>query len=242
MNFYSLINTCATLSILLFNLRNLEEKKLLLGKHSQKLLTRLQSSSTILASSTFWAVLEIILISAAQYYIPGFANRPLGNIFDTGANYFGLLLAAHLSLIIVCTLLKVDLFRQVDLIAPAYPLALFLSKIACHFAGCCGGMRVTFTLFGSAPINMNFPVQLLESFCALMIFWILLIWKDDIPTGAAFPLYITLYSGLRFVSEFFRIEENVWGIFKTYHLFCMGGVFVGLTELFLTVKFRDKIC
>ena len=238
MSRYDLLNYAATAAVFIFNLFHIREKKALLGKRSRQIMERFSKTdqqhlwARLLSGATFWAVMETLLISVLQYVLA--PNRPFGELVGTGANYFGLLLTAPVFMAAGCVLMGIDIRRQIDLVTPAYPLALAISKIACLFGDCCGGAQCTF-LGGR-----EFPSQLVESLLAALIFAVLLCYRKEMKTGTVFPWYMILYSGTRFFSEFFREEENVLGIFKIYHILCMGGVLLGVAALYFLLREYDR--
>lgn len=182
----------------------------------------------------FWVFVDIFLISAFQYIPAPVLNSTLGNLADTGANYFGLLLGAPIIFFIYCKITRTDLLNLLDLIAPGFPLALFFAKMACFDAGCCGGIP------WHAPFIADhfptFPSQLVEANVGILLFLFLMSAKERLKLGTAYPVYMILYSGIRFFTEFLREEENILWIFKTYHFFCLAGLALGILEYALAVR------
>jgi len=247
MTLYKFFNLISGFILLGYNLSLFREKLNFPGRRSAALMARFQHSArpdrltVLLSGVTFWAFAELTVLSVIQYAPALFLNTVVGDLFHTGSNYFGLLFAGPFFLLLFCFLWRIDPLRQMDLLTPAYPLALSVSKIACFSAGCCGGITVSFRLLRSHPISGTFPSQLLESVLALLIFFLLLHWKETLPAGSLFPVYLILYSGIRFFSEFLRHEAPVCGILRTYQLFCIAGVLFGLLELFFVLKFGKQL-
>lgn len=237
---YSLLGTASQITAHLFNLLNYKKKKQLLSRRAQNLQKHF-SQNRILSSSNFWAVVETLLISCVQYLPIGVLNTWFGNLVGTGANYFGIMSGAPIALIILFILLWVNPLKQFDLITPAYPLALTVSKIACFCAGCCSGIQTSSGMYNFSTGQTEFPVQLVEAALAFCIFLVLIRIRKKAKTGTLFPIYLVLYSGTRFFSEFLRSEENVLWIFKTYHLLCLCGVAVGSVLLLFVLKYGDMI-
>lgn len=179
-----------------------------------------------MSTTAFWTILEIVLITAAQYFSAAYFNVAFGELVNTGANYFGLVFFAPVLVALVCLVLRIDLLAQMDIITPAYPLALIFVKIACYSANCCKG--VAWIDGFSRPIII--PVQLIESAAALLIFVFLMLCKDKMKKGTVFPIYLMVYSGIRFFTEFFRCEPKVFLGLRTYQLLCLVGIVVGALE------------
>lgn len=224
----------SSLALLIYNLTRFKEKQALLSKVSQIIL-----SHTSRRISLFLTVTEIVLISLYQHGLVSPINFFLGNLLDTGANYYGMIIAMPLLLSLLCWIIGVDPFRQIDLITPAYPLALFFMKLGCFCAGCCSGLPCDFYLFGLKYDAI--PIQLVEACIALLLFFFLLIYKSKAAIGTLLPVYTTLYSVIRFFTEFLRGERNVFLCFKTYHILCLIGIILGIVQLALLRKYRAAI-
>ena len=143
MSLYSFFNIVAVAMVPGYNLLHYKRKKMFLGGVSCSVIKYFASKqqcgvNRILASLGFWTVLETLLISYVQYI--GIFNSLVGDLLGTGANYFGMLFFTPMLVVFVCILLRIEPLAQLDLITPAYPLALTFSKIGCFFGGCCRGI------------------------------------------------------------------------------------------------------
>jgi len=245
-NLYSPLGTISFFVLLIFNLSQIKYKKLMLCKIS-KLLQKYFSKSNntiskMLSSNTFLAIVETIIISIVQYLPISFLNFEFGELVGTGANYFGLILFIPYILLLFCFLIQIHPLKQIDLITPAFPLALTISKLACFFTGCCRGIPTNFLgLYNHNSGLIEFPVQLLEAGIAFLIFIFLMFFIKKAKIGTIFPTYLIIYSATRFFSEFLRCEPNVFLGLKTYQLLCIIGIVIGIIELILVNKFRNKI-
>ena len=243
---YDALGSLSSIIIYLFNILQYKRKKNLQSystQYLQNFFYKLKPGSkiNILAFPIIWIILEIALFSYVQYELTGFVNRTFGDMVGTGANYFGKLYHIPFLLVAICILFWVDPLKQIDLITPAYPLALVIAKLACFCQGCCRGIEWAGGLYNHSSERYEFPVQLVEAGLALLIFIFLMFWRDKAKPGTMFPTYLILYSATRFFSEFLRHEENVFGILKTYHILCIIGVIVGIVELLIALKFGKDI-
>ena len=126
--------------------------------------------------------------------------------------------------------IKGPILPSYDIPATYMPLGLAIHRaFACLNAGCCFGRptdlpwgiifpkgSLPYRAFGSVPLH---PTQIYESFLALVIFVILLIWRkrgQKVP-GELFALQVALYSIGRFGIEFFRGDaiRGTWGPLST---------------------------
>lgn len=253
MDLFLTFNSISTVVLLAYNLLHYKEKKKLLGGVSHSVIKYFSAKKQnlvykVLSSVGLWTVIEILLVFMLQYYLTGNFNGIFGNIVNTGANYYGLMFFAPPLVIALCFLMKIDPLAQMDLIAPAYPLALIFVKIACFSAGCCRGVRWIYGVYNPTSRLIEFPSQLLESAVALLLFVFLLICKKKFKKGTVFPVYLMTYSALRFFTEFTRVEPKVFMGLKTYQILCIVGVAVGALEYLAArkydayVKRKEALC
>lgn len=239
---YTLFSFIAGWALLIYNLIYYRKKKLLLSGVSNRAVKHFQSKQRkgvcrILSSQTFWVITEIVILSAVQI-LPAMVLNPIfGNLVNTGANYYGLMFIGSWLMVALCLLVKVDLLAQMDLITPAYPLALIFTKIGCFFAGCCRGVRWIYGVYNPTSRRIEFPAQLLEAFVALLLFVFFISFKSKFKKGTLFPVYLMIYSAIRFFTEFTRVEPAVFLGLKTYQILCIIGVAVGALEYVAARKY-----
>ena len=165
---------------------------------------------------------------------------------DKSDNFFYNILVLPVGLILAGLLFKLSPLKFTDYIAPAISLALIIFKIACTFAGCCYGVESeTFGIINHGNNErMEVPVQIIEGVCALIMFIIILLVrrKKDRTPGLLYPLFMIMYCGSRFVSEFWRGDyPDVWGPLKGYHIQCIIGFVEGLIFLAIALKWGERI-
>lgn len=201
------------------------------------------------ANLNFGKIVKVILASIELILMVGIGaaatlnNNPFGEMVGTGVNYFGGLFSFPIYLFIASCVLMTNPLKQIDITTLSLPIYLFFVKIACFLNGCCWGIP-----WENGPYNYHYdhpgnqvPVQAIEAFWALAIFVFLLIYRKKAKPGTLLPMYMILYSATRFCSEFFRREENVLWIFKTYHLLCIAGVIVGIILLLIVKRYGERI-
>ena len=242
---YGLFNTIAVYIVYIYNLVNLKNKKNNLSNASLILHKRFSDKEKLnfLTSINILTLIETLAIAFVQYDIAGYLglNSIFGKIFKTGANYFGLLVLGPIILYLFFYVISINPLKQMDSITPAYPLALVFVKLACFFHGCCQGFECSWGYYDQTECKNFFPTQLIEAGLALLLFIFLICYRKKAKEGTLFPIYMILYSATRFFSEFTRIEKNILGPFKTYHFLCLMGVIIGIAELFVVLKYSEKI-
>lgn len=236
---YDIVNTIGILMILVYNLLHYQEKKKLLGGVSKSVIARCESKQCRgpWATVAFWAILETILISAAQHYLAGIFNVKLGDLLNTGANYFGILFGSPFLVALICILFRIDFLAQYDLITPAYPLSLIFIKLSCYWTGCCRGFAWDRGIYNPTTRLTEFPAQLLESAVALVLFLFLLFYHKKMKKGTVFPIYLMLYSAIRFFTEYTRCEPRIFMGLRMYQFLCIAGVLIGAILYFLVCSY-----
>ena len=238
---YDLLSVLMFLPILIFNLSQFKRKKLILSKKTISIINDSGKITRKTRTENSYILLEIIIISLLQYALIPIGNKVLGNLLKTGPNYFGLLFIGPVILTIVFIFSGTDVLKHIDLITPAYPLGLIVAKLACFCYGCCYGIECSFGLYNHFTKAVEFPVQLVEAGLGLILFVFLMFIRRKTKEGTLFPIYLITYSATRFFSEFLRHEADVLWIFKRYHLFCLAGIVVGVIELYLVTKKKNKL-
>lgn len=233
----------SSMALLIYNLMHIREKKELLSSVSKMILSGgAERKSQILHQTVIClTIIEIVLISLYQHGLVSILNKMTGNLLNTGANYFGFIFFMPLLLPLLCWMIGVDPYKQIDLITPAYPIALFFMKIGCFCAGCCRGLPYTFGIYNQVHEYMEIPVQLIEAAFAVIIFFILLVRKKKSAPGTLLPQYIILYCASRFFSEFLRIDPNIFLGLKKYQILCIVGFFWGIAQLRVLQKYQDSL-
>ena len=245
MYLFWLFNEISWMALVVYNLLQFRKKKLFLSGLSKAVMGYMESRkpswfTKLLGSANLWAIVELMLVSAAQYLCVGFLNSGASKLFQTGANYFGVLYGAPILVVLLCLLIRTDPLAQLDLVTPAYPLALFFAKIACHFGGCCCGVVWEKGLYNPITRQIEFPAPFLEAGVALLLFIVLFSFRNRFKKGTVFPTYLIAFSAIRFFTEFTRIEPAVFLGLKTYHFLCIAGVILGVAEYVLVRWYSKK--
>lgn len=241
---YDLINYISSLALFLFIFMQLK-KTGTHGLYSRFLLRNKDAGSRWHSVATAAEALILLLFAAA---LPTWTfTRPFSMLFydftgRTGAVlYFGCLLFLIPFFLLGAFLLGVRPLKTLDLSVPGFSLSLIYFKLACFCSGCCNGIKTDYGFFNYRTKRVEFPVQLVESAEALLIFFILMKVGKKAKTGTMFPLYLVLYSVMRFFSEFFRAQPDILGPLKCVHLFCIAGALLGFAGFVLAEKYGERI-
>lgn len=247
---YSLFNTLARVLTIVASLFYFNIKKDSISLYSRTVINFIEQKKLKIGKIKVEKIVEIILVSVELLlmgYLPSLAakvNQPFGSLVGTGGNYFGLLTVVWLVVILISVLILSNPIKQLDLVAIFLPFRMIFTRLACFFNGCCWGIPWEY-----GPYNYHYdhpgnqvPVQAIEAGFVLIIFLFLLWYRKRARPGTMFPMYMFLYSGLRFFNEFFTAADpDIIGPFNMYHILCAIGVVIGLVAFFVMRKYGEKI-
>ncbi|MFH1147900.1 MAG: prolipoprotein diacylglyceryl transferase [Pseudomonadota bacterium] len=170
------------------------------------------------ANLFFWIVISAIAGSRLLYIIVefrSFVSAPLETvkIWKGGLVFYGGLILAVIVAVFYIRRNGMPLWRTMDILVPSLAIGQVFGRTGCFFAGCCygrpanGRFAVTFTNPDSlAPLYIPLhPVQLYEAAAVFVIF--LVLWtvrRAKRFEGRLVWIYLTLYSGARFLIENYR--------------------------------------
>lgn len=135
-------------------------------------------------------------------------------IITSGFVFYGGLLGAIIGIYIFAKKYDMIFSDLADIVAPGFPLFHFWGRVGCFFAGCCYGKKAAWGIaLENEPGVPRIPIQLFESACLLLIFFVLLYLEkkshNNIPI---LHVYLFLYAICRFNLEFFRGDtiRGIW--------------------------------
>lgn len=248
---YGLFNTLSVVIPLILSLFYFKSKKESISLYSEcaiRALSRIELKIGKFALN-IGKILKFLLVSLESLIMVYMAtitssNREFGNLVGTGANYFALLFTTWLFVILASILILSNPIKQLDFTTQILPIHICVVRLACFFNGCCWGIP-----WEHGPYNYHYdhpgnqvPVQAIESGFAFAIFLFFLWYRKKARPGTMFPMYMFLYSGLRFFNEFFTAADpDIIGPFNMYHILCAIGFVVGLVAFLVMRKYGEKI-
>ena len=134
-----------------------------------------------------------------------------------------------------------------DMLSFCVPLFHVFGRVGCFLTGCCYGVKSDFgfasyhtadpALYGVS----RFPVQLVEAFGNLLIFFIIMyLFRKKKFTGKLLAVYVTLYAPMRFVLEFFRGDKIRGFIFGLSTSQFISVILLGAVVAYCAVKLIMK--
>jgi len=177
----------------------------------------IDTALTILISCIVGARLMFVLLALGDY-----ANNPVTivDVWQGGLSFHGGVLGALIGTAIFARRYRLRWDVLVDLITPTVALGYAITRIGCFLRGCCHGHPTDLPWGVVFPENIKefpmpvHPTQLYASAGSLLLMLILIkLWPRLHRPGQLFPLYLFLYSILRFLCEITRkgATAEVWG-------------------------------
>ena len=243
---YEPINTLGNLCALIWILFHLKEYRSF-STLSRIPEARLGDKKGNFFTRWFLTIIEAIFIFTLVLTISGPITHEISYIFlgERCDNYFWNIFCVPVLLLLVGLILRISPFKLWDFAVLPINICLIFYKLACFCCGCCYGVESeSFGMFNHLNDAKEFPVQLVEEACAIIMFIILLTLsrKKERKVGILYPLYMLMYCGSRFISEFWRGDfPAVWGALKGYHIQCIVGFIEGLIFLFVVLKWGGKL-
>lgn len=164
------------------------------------------------------------IIGARIAYVIQFWDSYRGNLMGIfridrgGLVFYGGFFLAMLCIILYCRKNKLDMWRVLDIVAPALTLGHMFGRIGCFLNGCCFGKPTACALGiiypeGSLPYHMYgpaslHPVQLYEAAANLLLFGVMFYLARNTKRGIATASYLIFYGIIRFADEFFRGDHT----------------------------------
>lgn len=174
-------------------------------------------------------------------------------IWHGGQSIHGAILGGILSIIVYCKIKKINFYSYADVFAVSLPLAQSIGRWGNFFNNEAFGKPTdNFFIKSYIPIE-NRPVEyftneyfhptfLYESIFDFIIFVFLFkkykIWKED--RGFTFWLYLILYSSVRFLIEFIRVDSlNIFGNISSAHFISVVIILISIVNV---IKIKHKGC
>lgn len=109
-----------------------------------------------------------------------------------------------------------------DSFALALPMGETIGRIGCFFNGCCYGVvceRNSFAIWQHGAWRV--PTQFVLGAASLLIFFVVLKMRSKLRDGETWLLYLSLFGASRFVIEFWRERNLVFGALSFAQIVCL---------------------
>lgn len=144
-----------------------------------------------------------------------------------GVSFFGSVFLIPVVMPIIGLLFRQRPGQTMDICAPCVAIMIACLRISCFLTGCCGGW--TMCIEG---LCFAWPTQMLDSIGDLMIMvWLLQREEKNKAFGTLYPLFMVLYSTMRFFLEFLRDTPKDWLLLSHGQWFSALAVLIGVLWL-----------
>jgi len=215
----------------------------ILRKHKKEV----NLTDDLVDSFMFYLFIGMFIGSRLFYFIfqepQLFLKNPLEffMIWHGGMAYFGGLITTILAIYIFVKKHKLDFYRLADIVVIPVVFATALGRIANFLNGELVGTvtNVPWCFIFPGYAGCRHPYQLYAALSMFLLFGVLLLTKTlKQQKGFVFWLFVTGYSGLRLLTDFFRDDPRFLAL-TLWQYFCIVGFIVGL--IFINKIYTNKI-
>jgi phosphatidylglycerol:prolipoprotein diacylglycerol transferase len=161
-------------------------------------------------------------------------------IWEGGLVSYGGFVLGGLTFLILLKFQKQPVLAWFDALAVGFPLGLFFGRIGDVLTGDYSGAE-KFTTFSS--LKSGVPLPFYEAALCLLIFFIALalyLKKDRIVSGLVFLITLLLYSGGRFIIDFWRSESGLIWKLSLGQVFGLTIFIASLVAIILLLRVQKK--
>lgn len=192
---------------------------LLAAKNAKKM----KLNKDIIYDLSFYILISSIIGARIGFFITHPLSFSLINFFkvwEGGMSFFGGFVLAFITLIIYVKKNKLDFWKIADIFALPIVIGHLIGRIGCYIAGEHIGRaaNVPWSIYQEGALRH--PVILYE-ILGLIIIAVIISKIKDKKQGTLFLTYLLLYSILRFIVTFFRIDDPIF-------LFLTGSQYVSI--------------
>ncbi len=248
---YDLIGILCLIPLLFFLFKLKKKKETIgLGKTSEFLMNCAiakypKNKMTLkLSNEKIWLKIEFLVISIILIWFFLFGGYSFADMFMEGrrTDWYGFSLLMPFVLLVFCLISKINWLKLMDLITPSFAFLSGLLKIGCFCLGCCGTRTPwKYGLYNYSTSEYEFPIQLVEVVVSLILFVALLSLSQKVKTGRLYPIYLIIYSCLRFIYNIFKVRDNVFWILDLEQTTSVVVFVIGIALLVIVGLYDKKI-
>lgn len=152
-----------------------------------------------------------------------------------GVSFYGSVFLIPLLMPLVGLLFRLRPGQTMDLCGPCVAIMIGCMRFGCFLTGCCGGWTVCFGNYCFA-----WPTQMMDSIGDFAILTVLLQMEGKpLQNGRLYPMFMMLYSAMRFFLEFLRDTPKNWLSMSNGQWFAVVAMAVGYTW-WLAIKRQNE--
>lgn len=159
--------------------------------------------------------------------ITGVAGAMLLYFFECGSfggvSFYGSVFLIPIAMPLFGLLFHLHPKQTLDICGPCVAIMIGCMRVNCFLSGCCGGWEMCINGF-----CFNWPTQVIDSIMDFAILaWLLRVEKKKPLSGTLYPMFMILYSVMRFFLEFLRDTSKDWLCLSHGQWFALIAVLIG---------------
>ena len=175
-------------------------------------------------------------VFTALLTLVGVAGAMLLYFFECGSfggvSFYGSVFLIPMLMPLFGLLFRLKPGQTMDICGPCVAIMIGCMRVNCFLSGCCGGWEACIGDFCFA-----LPTQALDSIGDFAIMaWLLHIEKEKPKSGKLYPMFMVLYSIMRFFLEFLRDTPKDWLHLSHGQWFALLAIVIGFVWLWVTRK------
>lgn len=199
---------------------------------------RKRFSLTVLQCVLLTLLLTVVGFSGAKllFILENLRDTLENGISLSGVSFFGSVFLIPLLMPLVGKLFRLKPGATMDICGPCVAIMIGCMRFGCLLTGCCGGWELCV-----GDICFTWPTQGMESIGDFAILMLLLQWEArNSHKGTLYPMFMLLYSVMRFFIEFLRDTPKDWLFLSHGQWFSLAAILVGLIWLRFANKRNDS--
>lgn len=181
---------------------------------------------------SFMQIIFVILCVLCAFLMAKLENIISGNN-DGYFSLFGLILFLPALIYLLCRIFKIKYCDFYDFESESIILIVILMRLNCIYKGCCLGKIAT-------SFDGRYPTREVEIALNTIYLAFYFIFKNKIKKGMSYPIYMIFYGIVRFIIQFYRSYDGLWGTNIAFgHIWSIVSIVVGIITLVI-LHFRNK--
>ena len=186
----------------------------------------------ILQCVVFTVLLTLVGVAGAKLL---FAMESGFQAWD-GVSFFGSVFLIPVVMPLIGLLFRLRPNQALDVCAPCVAAMIACLRINCFVSGCCGGWEVC---IGS--LCFAWPTQIIDSLWDLLLMERMMTRELKVPSdGKLYPMFMVLYSVMRFFLEFLRDTPKDWLMLSHGQWFSLAALLLGVVWIVFLKKRNGK--
>lgn len=181
----------------------------------------------------FIEILFILLCMLSAYLMAKIENLIL-NTNDGRFSLYGIILLSPLFVFIICKIFKINILQFYENHIISIIFGIILLRVNCIYNGCCIGKYISPNSSNRYHVR---EIEIILNTCFLCFYFL---FKNRIKVGFSYPIYMVFYGIIRFIIQFFRSYDGLWGTNVAFgHIWSIVSIVAGIV-VSIILHFKNK--